>query len=160
MATPAGITFLTPSGAESLYAFQGLVNNHVYALASGAQDQLLAGTLGGLSLLQAGKVQHSFTVSNSGLKHNWVTAVLPVTDKGGYLVGTYGAGLESLGPKGDFVPVELPSGVSHDLVINPNALYATPTHVYAGTLGDGNARVQHGDRALVEHYRRACLRST
>jgi len=35
LATPAGITFLDNTGAHSLYAFQGLVNNHVYALGAG-----------------------------------------------------------------------------------------------------------------------------
>jgi hypothetical protein len=46
LATPAGLTFVDADGARSLYAFEGLVNNHVYAL--GVQDKtLLAGTLGG-----------------------------------------------------------------------------------------------------------------
>ena len=46
-ATPAGVSFIDASGISSIYAFQGLVNNHVYALASdGART--LAGTLGGL----------------------------------------------------------------------------------------------------------------
>ena len=49
-ATPAGVSFIDASGISSIYAFQGLVNNHVYALASdGART--LAGTLGGLSIL-------------------------------------------------------------------------------------------------------------
>jgi ligand-binding sensor domain-containing protein len=34
VATPAGITTIDASGTSSLYAFHGLVNNHVYALAS------------------------------------------------------------------------------------------------------------------------------
>src|SRR5262249_50384824 len=33
-ATPAGVSFIQPSGVESVYAFQGLVNNHVFALAA------------------------------------------------------------------------------------------------------------------------------
>ena len=136
LATPAGITFLKASGAESLYAFQGLVSNHVYALASAAGDKLLAGTLGGLSLLQGESVQRNFTVANSGLNHNWITALLPTTT-GGFLVGTYGAGLESLDAQGNFSRVELPTGTPGDLVINPNALLATPSHLYAGTLGHG-----------------------
>src|SRR5205814_7932837 len=32
LATPAGLTFLDSTGVRSMYAFQGLVNNHVYAL--------------------------------------------------------------------------------------------------------------------------------
>jgi ligand-binding sensor domain-containing protein len=136
LATPAGITFLGPTGAESLYAFQGLVNNHVYALASSATDGLLAGTLGGISVLKSKAVQRSFTVNNSSLGHNWITALLPLP-QANTLVGTYGAGLETLDPQGRFTAVALPSGTPHDLVINPNALYTTATHLYAGTLGHG-----------------------
>ncbi len=51
VATPAGLTFIDAGGMQSIYAFQGLVNNHVYALADGPQGKdLLAGTLGGISL--------------------------------------------------------------------------------------------------------------
>ena len=145
LATPAGITFLGQSGAESLYAFQGLVNNHVYALASSGNGQLLAGTLGGISILKEGAVERTLTVTNSALKHNWITALLPVPDSAAagtlptdtMLVGTYGAGLEALDGQGRFTPIELPAGTPRDLVINPNALYATSSHIYAGTLGNG-----------------------
>lgn len=137
LATPAGITFLGPSGAESLYAFQGLVNNHVYALASaGAPDRLIVGTLGGVSILRSRVVERNLTVSNSTLKHNWITSLLPLPDDT-VLVGTDGAGLETMDRRGRFAPVELPSGTRHDLVINPNAIYATSSHIFAGTLGDG-----------------------
>jgi len=137
LATPAGITFLGPSGAESLYAFQGLVNNHVYALASlGGSGRLLAGTLGGISILKSNAVERNLTVTNSTLRHNWITALLPMPDDN-MLVGTYGAGLEILDSRGRFTPIELPAGTPRDLVINPNALYATSSHIYAGTLGNG-----------------------
>jgi hypothetical protein len=137
LATPAGITFVDPAGTSSLYAFQGLVNNHVYALAARlGSAQLVAGTLGGLSILQSEAVQRNLTVANSGLKHNWVTALLP-TPNDTYLVGTYGAGLQTLDREGHFASVELPSGTPRDLIINPNALYATSTHLYAGTLAHG-----------------------
>ena len=141
LATSAGITFLGPSGAESLYAFQGLVNNHVYALAStGGSGQLLAGTLGGISILnsnlKSNVVERNLTVANSGLKHNWITALLPTPDNT-VLVGTYGAGVETLDSQGHFNPIELPTGTPRNLVINPNALYAIASHLYAGTLGHG-----------------------
>ncbi len=141
LATSAGITFLGPSGAESLYAFQGLVNNHVYTLAStGSSGQLLAGTLGGISILnsnlKSNVVERNLTVANSGLKHNWITALLPTADNT-TLVGTYGAGVETLDSHGHFTPIELPAGTPRNLVINPNALYATASHLYAGTLGHG-----------------------
>jgi outer membrane protein assembly factor BamB len=137
LATPAGITFLGPAGAESLYAFQGLVNNHVYALtASNGSDELIAGTLGGVSILRAHAVERNLTVANSDLKHNWITALLSMPDKT-VLVGTYGAGVETLSSQGRFTPIELPAGMPRDLVVNPNAIYATSLHIYAGTLANG-----------------------
>jgi hypothetical protein len=138
LATPAGITWVGPTGAESLYAFEGLVNNHVYALAASpaAPNQLLAGTLGGLSILQSQAVQRNLTVTNSGLKHNWITALLPMPS-GDTLIGTYGAGLQTIDRTDRITPVELPAGTPHVLIVNPNALYATPTHLYAGTLAHG-----------------------
>lgn len=137
LATPAGITFLGPSGAESLYAFQGLVSNHVYALAStGSSNQLLAGTLGGISILKSNSVARNLNITNSNLKHNWITALLPMPDNT-MLVGTYGAGLETLDSQGRFTPIELPADTARGLVINPNALYATASHIYAGTLAKG-----------------------
>ena len=135
LATPAGLTFLTPTGPASIYAFQGLINNHVYTLAAEG-NQLAVGTLGGISLLESEQVKRNFTAANSGLRHNWITAMLP-TAQGSYLVGTYGAGLASLGPDGSFNPIDLPANTPKDLIINPNALLQTPTHIYAGTLSQG-----------------------
>ena len=125
------------AATDSLYAFQGLVNNHVYALAADpATDHVLAGTLGGLSMLDAEQVRRNLTAANSGLKHNWITAVAQAAP-GEWLVGTYGAGVQRVSAEGAFSAIDLPAGMRHDLVINPNALLVTPTHVYAGTLGHG-----------------------
>ena len=137
VATPAGLSFITASGTESLYAFQGLVNNHVYTIATGSNDRLLAGTLGGISLLDDNAVKRNLTATNSGLKHNWITALAPAP-QGGWLVGTYGAGVMTLSADSNvFTPAELPAGTPRDLVINPNALLVTHTHIYVGTLGHG-----------------------
>ena len=43
VATPAGLTFMDSAGMRSLYAFHGLVNNHVYTVATNG-PRLLAGT--------------------------------------------------------------------------------------------------------------------
>lgn len=131
VATPAGLTFLDNSGARSLYAFHGLVNNHVYALAV-LGDRLLAGTLGGLSVLDDEKIVGSYTTATSDLKHNWITAVVPLD--GEWIVGTYGAGIVRLDPSGHFQPFEL---ASDRFEINPNAMLATSTHVFAGSMGRG-----------------------
>jgi ligand-binding sensor domain-containing protein len=131
VATPAGLTFLDQTGAHSLYAFQGLVNNHVYALGMRG-DRLLAGTLGGISVLDNDTVTRNFTTATSGLKHNWITAVIPVDD--GWLVGTYGAGVEHLTADSHFESTE---ATQPGVEINPNAMLVTQNHIFAGTLGRG-----------------------
>lgn len=135
IATPAGLTFLDSTGARSLYAFHGLVNNHAYAL--GVSDdpndpRLMVGTLGGLSVLQAGIVRASYTTANSGLKHNWITALAPVN--GEWFAGTYGAGVLKMNDHGTW---EIFADMPGDIVVNPNAMLATSSHVFAGTLGRG-----------------------
>ncbi len=131
LATPAGLTFLDARGARSMYAFHGLVNNHVYALGVSG-DELLAGTLGGLSQLNQGDIRVNYTTGNSNLKHNWITAIVPVGSE--WMVGTYGAGVFGLDSSRRFHPFETASG---PLEINPNAMLVTPDFVLAGTLGDG-----------------------
>jgi ligand-binding sensor domain-containing protein len=137
-ATPAGITTIDASGTSSLYAFHGLVNNHVYALAADG-SRILAGTLGGLSILDSGFVSASFTTANSGLKHNWITAIVRTGDD--WFIGTYGAGvlkLDSAGHWSTFADWKAPT------VINPNAMLVTDRAVYAGTLGNGLAIYNRG----------------
>ncbi len=131
LATPAGITFLDESGAHSIYAFQGLINNHVYALGASG-DRLVAGTLGGLSLLTGGSVRRNFNTGNSGLKHNWITALAAVGDE--WLVGTYGAGVLRLGSDGSVTATE---ATLAGVVVNPTAMAADGRLVLAGTLGRG-----------------------
>ena len=131
LATPAGITFLDREGAESLYAFEGLVNNHVYALGV-SRNRVLAGTLGGISLFEGKNVVRNFTVANSTLRHNWITAIVPVGDE--WFVGTYGAGVMRLGADGQFAAFE---HATRAMEVNPNTMLVTPSHVLAGTLSDG-----------------------
>jgi ligand-binding sensor domain-containing protein len=130
-ATAAGITLLASGGPESIYAFHGLANNHVYALGSSG-TRLLAGTLGGLSIIQDGFVRASYTTSNSPLKQNWVSAIVPLGNT--WFVGTYGGGVLQFEADGrwsefpDFPP---------QTVINPNAMLAVSNLVLAGTLDRG-----------------------
>jgi ligand-binding sensor domain-containing protein len=131
LATPAGLTFLDASGARSMYAFHGLVNNHVYALGVSG-NELMAGTQGGLSRLNQGDVKVNYTTSSSNLKHNWITAIVRVGSE--WMVGTYGAGVLGLDSSGHFHSFETASGV---LEINPNAMLVTPNYVLAGSLGNG-----------------------
>jgi ligand-binding sensor domain-containing protein len=138
LATPAGLTFVDASGARSLYGFQGLVNNHVYALGTLPQDsEVLAGTLGGISELANESVRRNLTVTNSGLKHNWITAIVPVNTTGSrrtWMVGTYGAGVMRLELDGRFTAMD---GATQSMVVNPNAMLVTDAHIFAGTLGKG-----------------------
>jgi ligand-binding sensor domain-containing protein len=131
IATPAGLTFLDASGARSLYAFHGLVNNHIYALAVSGDD-LMVGTLGGISAVDHGDIRASFIAGPSGLQQNWVTSVVPVGDA--WMVGTYGSGVMSMDRAGHFQPF---ANATANLEINPNAMLVSARHVFAGTLGNG-----------------------
>lgn len=131
IATPAGVTLLDSAGARSLYAFHGLVNNHVYALAA-AQDQLLIGTLGGISVLAHDAVRAGYTTANSGLKHNWITALVRVDT--GWMVGTYGAGVLGLDAEGRFAVFDQATA---PFEVNPNAMLVTARFVLAGSQGKG-----------------------
>jgi ligand-binding sensor domain-containing protein len=137
LATPAGLTLLDATGLHSLYAFHGLVNNHVYTLASDfGGGRLLAGTLGGLTILREGVVNANLTTANSGLKQNWTTAIVPVSDStgDGFFIGTYGSGVMQMDESGHITSME---GATRPSEINPNAMLVTARQVYAGTLGDG-----------------------
>jgi len=131
IATPAGITFLDADGARSMYSFHGLVNNHVNALAV-SDDDLMVGTLGGLSAVQKGFVKANFTAGNAGLKQNWITAVARVDDE--WMIGTYGSGVMGLDSSGRFHTYQTATAA---VEINPGAMLATKDHVFAGTLGHG-----------------------
>ncbi len=139
VATPAGLSFLE-NGITSVYGFQGLVNNHVYTLAQW-NDQLYAGTLGGISELKNGLVKASFTTANSELRQNWITA--SQTFGGKLYLGTYGGGVIRFEPTGAVSTFE---SFSHKRIeINPNALAASAKALYAGTAGYGLAVLLKGE---------------
>jgi len=129
--TPAGITFLDTSGAHSMYAFQGLVNNHVYALGTGGNG-LLIGTLGGLSLINDGAVRRNLTTGNSGLKANWITALVSIG--GEWLAGTYGAGILRMDADAKVVATD---ATVQGTIINPGAMTEDQHLLLAGTMGKG-----------------------
>lgn len=141
-ATPAGVSFIDASGISSIYAFQGLVNNHVYALAAdGART--LAGTLGGLSILDGPIVRASFTTANSTLRHNWITAIVRAPGASSaprsqpeWFIGTYGGGVLRMDSQGRWETFEDLRG---PIDINANAMIASDRAVYAGTLDRGLA---------------------
>ena len=132
-ATPAGVSFIDAAGISSVYAFQGLVNNHVYSLGVDG-ERTLAGTLGGLSILDTGLVKASYTTANSALTHNWITAMVPVGRD--WFIGTYGAGVLRLSERGAW---ETFPDLRGTVEINANAMAASARAVYAGTLDRGLA---------------------
>ncbi len=91
----------------------------------------MAGTLGGLSVLEGGRVTSSFTTANSALTHNWVSAITPFG--GDWYVGLYGGGGTRLTARGEWITYAELRGVE----INPNAMIASSSGVYAGTLDRG-----------------------
>ncbi len=143
VATPAGVSFVEGGSVSSIYAFQGLVNNHVNTLAWRGGD-LLAGTLGGFSLVRNGLVTASFTTANSGLHQNWITA--SAQDGGDVYLGTYGSGVLKLTAQGaleQFAALGQADGQAR-VEINPNALWVTGSAVYAGTASQGLAMLKKG----------------
>jgi ligand-binding sensor domain-containing protein len=140
MATSAGITFVERGSLSSLSTFQGLVSNHVYTLAA-RNGTLLAGTLGGFSLLQNGSVAASFTTANSALRQNWITAST-VAGNDIYL-GTYGSGVIRIGRDSSLTSFK--EFAKERIEINPNAMLATDRAIYAGTAGQGLAVLRAGE---------------
>jgi ligand-binding sensor domain-containing protein len=108
-----------------------LINNHVYALGTNG-NELVAGTLGGLSLLRSDSVRKNLNTATSGLKHNWITALASVGSD--WLVGTYGAGVMRLAADGSVTTTDatLPG-----VVVNPTAMASDGRLALAGTLGRG-----------------------
>ena len=131
LATPAGLTFLDNAGPRSLYAFHGLVNNHVYAVGA-AGKEVVAGTLGGISVLEDENVAANFTVAAHGLTHNWISAI--VRDGNDWIIGTYGGGIVRLKADGRFEQFDIATA---GFEVYPNAMLATERHILAGTLGRG-----------------------
>jgi ligand-binding sensor domain-containing protein len=131
LATPAGLTFLDSAGPRSLYAFHGLVNNHVYAVAAAGRE-VVAGTLGGISVLEDENVAANFTVATRGLSHNWISAI--ARDGNDWVIGTYGGGIVRLKEGGRFEQFDIATA---NFEVYPNAMLATGGHILAGTLGRG-----------------------
>ena len=126
---------------SSVYAFQGLVNNHVYTLLQ-TNSNLLAGTLGGVSLLKDAIVQNSFTTANSNLSQNWITASVAVGDD--VFLGTYGSGVMHMNSR--FLLEGYREFAKKRVEINANAMLATQFAVYAGTAGQGLAFLPKGEQ--------------
>jgi ligand-binding sensor domain-containing protein len=91
-------------------------------------DAVWAGGMGGLLRLRDERWKR-FSQMNGALPDSWVTAVLPVGER--LWVGTYDAGLISLGADGRARMVR------SDAWVNPNALAETNGQVAVGTMEEG-----------------------
>ena len=132
IATSQGFTLKDGSAMKSIFAFHGLINNHVYTIAANG-DQLYLGTLGGISRVRGLNVLESWTQVDSGLKRNWVNALMTM-DRDKLLVGTYGSGIQLRTESGDWMQFE---ALPQDFEVNPNALYTDGKFVFCGTLDRG-----------------------
>ena len=141
VATSSGLTFMNGPAISSVYAFQGLVNNHVYTLTQ-AGENIVAGTLGGVSVFKTGLIQASFTTANSDLRQNWITASATVGDK--VYLGTYGSGIQAMDAHFNVESFREFSGKRTE--VNQNAMLATHLALYAGTAGQGLAFLPMGEQ--------------
>ena len=140
VATPAGLSFIDHGSISSIYAFHGLVNNHIYTLAELGGTSYV-GTLGGVSVLKSGLIQASFTTANSELRQNWITA--SAIFEGRLFLGTYGSGVVRFDASGTVTAY--PAFANKRIEISPNAMLTTPRALYAGTADHGLAVLRHGE---------------
>ena len=127
-ATSKGLSLGVPGKLRSLTTVQGLPSNSLYTLLLQGR-KIYAGTLGGLAVIEDGRVVRVFKDTNSNLTPNWVTALCMVGSR--LFVGTYGGGIFELTPAGEIHSFASEAGRP---VINPNAMWTDGARLYAGTL--------------------------
>jgi ligand-binding sensor domain-containing protein len=131
VATAGGLTELAGGRARSLTAFHGLASNHLYTSA-GVGSRLFVGSLAGLVELEGLRVIRTYKTSNSGLAHDWVTAL---AEAGGTLyIGTNGGGVEALLPTGEWVNFADEIG---KFEVNQNAMHFDGERLFVGTSDRG-----------------------
>ena len=93
---------------------------------------MYAGTLAGLVELDGLRVVRTYKTSNSGLSHDWVTAL---AEAGGTLyIGTNGGGVDALLPTGEWVSFADNVG---RFEVNQNAIRIDGEQIYVGTADRG-----------------------
>jgi ligand-binding sensor domain-containing protein len=97
-----------------------------------AGKEVIAGTLGGISVLENENVAANYTVATRGLSHNWISAIVRTGND--WVIGTYGGGIVRLLADGRFEPFDIATA---KFEVYPNAMLATDQHILAGTLGKG-----------------------
>ena len=89
---------------------------------------MYVGTLGGLAVLEDGRISRVFKDTNSKLTQNWVTALCAVGPR--VFLGTYGGGVFELTASGEMRAF----AETGRAVVNPNAMWSDGSRLYAGTL--------------------------
>ena len=127
-ATSKGLSLGARGKLRALTTVQGLPSNSLYAvLVQGRKTYV--GTLGGLAVVEDGRVSQVFKDTNSKLTTNWVTALCAVGPR--IFVGTYGGGLFELNGSGDLRSFATEVG---RVVVNPNAMWSDGSRLFVGTL--------------------------
>lgn len=126
-ATSKGLSLAVHGKFRGVTTVQGLPSNSLYAVLSQA-GKLYVGTLGGLAVVEGGRVTRVFKDTNSRLTTNWVTALCAIGPR--VFVGTYGGGVFELTASGE-LQIFSETGRA---VVNPNAMWSDGSRLYAGTL--------------------------
>jgi ligand-binding sensor domain-containing protein len=128
LATSKGLSLGARGKLHGLTTVQGLPSNSLYTvLVQGRKTY--AGTLGGLAVIEDGRVSRVFKDTNSKLTTNWVTALSAVGNR--IFVGTYGGGLFELNSSGELRSFATEVG---RVVVNPNAMWSDGSRLFVGTL--------------------------
>ncbi len=126
-ATSKGLSLGVQGKFRGVTTVQGLPSNNLYSVLSQG-GKLYVGTLGGLAVLEDGRVSRVFKDTNSKLTQNWVTALCTVGAR--VFVGTYGGGVFELTASGELRAF----AETGRAVVNPNAMWSDGSRLYVGTL--------------------------
>jgi ligand-binding sensor domain-containing protein len=127
-ATSKGLSLGARGKLHGLTTIQGLPSNSLYAVLIQGRKTYV-GTLGGLAVIEDGRVSRVFKDTNSKLTTNWVTALAAVGNH--IFVGTYGGGLFELDTSGELRSFATEVG---RVVVNPNAMWTDGSRLFVGTL--------------------------
>lgn len=127
-ATSKGLSLGVQGKFRGVTTVQGLPSNNLYTVLSHGR-KLYVGTLGGLAVLEDGRIYRVFKDTNSKLTPNWVTALCAVGPR--VFLGTYGGGVFELTASGELRGFLPETGRA---VVNPNAMWSDGSRLYVGTL--------------------------
>jgi len=127
-ATSKGLSLGARGKLRGLTTVQGLPSNSLYTILVQGRKAYV-GTLGGLAVIEDGRVSRVFKDTNSKLNTNWVTALCAVGPR--IFVGTYGGGLFELNASDELRSFATEVG---RVVVNPNAMWSDGSRLFVGTL--------------------------